>query len=132
MNPVLGWALAAVLVFFAWRSYGWQGVLLAVTAVVFWLLLQFNRTLRVMKNAGQVPVGHIDSAVMLNAKLRPGLTMLQVVTLTKSLGQRLDEAGDAWAWTDAGGSSLRLEFRAGKLASFVLQRPAPQPPPPGP
>ena len=43
-----------------------------------------------MRNAGSAPVGHVDSAVMLNAKLREGLQMLQVLALTKSLGRRVD------------------------------------------
>ena len=132
MNPIVGWGLAALLLFAAWRSYGWQGVLVAVSVIVFWLLLQFNRTVRVMKNAGQAPVGHVDSAVMLNAKLKPGMTMLQVIGLTKSLGKRLDESGDDWAWHDVGGSVVRLQFRAGKLAGFTLERPPAGEVPPGP
>ena len=43
MNPWIGWTLATLLVLAGWTRYGWQGVLFAVTAVVFWLLLQFNR-----------------------------------------------------------------------------------------
>ncbi len=122
MNPILGWALAALLLALAWQSYGGQGVLAAAGAIVFWLLLQFNRTVRVMRNAGGAPVGHVASAVMLNAKLQPGMTMLQVVTLTRSLGRRLDAAGAAWAWRDAGGSEVTLHFERGRLARFALER----------
>src|SRR5262245_9630613 len=119
MNPILGWGLAAVLLALAWQGYGWRGVVAAVTAIVFWLLLQFNRALRVMKNAGSAPVGHIDSAVMLQAKLRPRMTMLQVVGLTRSLGQRVDEAGDdVWAWHDPGANRVVLRFERGRLARF--------------
>jgi hypothetical protein len=129
MNPILGWALVAVFVALAWQQYGWQGVLFAVTVVVFWLLLQFSRTVRAMRLAGQAPVGHVDSAVMLNAKLRPGMTMLQVIGLTKSLGRKLDAADgqnqDDWAWSDEGGSTVRLHFTGGKLARFELDRPGP-------
>lgn len=133
MNPWIGWGLAALLLAAAWQSYGARGVLAAVTAVVFWLLLQFNRSVRVMKDAAQAPVGHVDSAVMLNAKLRPGMTLLQVVTLTKSLGRKLDGSGDAWAWEDASGSRVELHLRAGKLQRFTLTRPgADEPPPPAP
>ncbi|MGD9834874.1 MAG: hypothetical protein AB7U92_19140 [Piscinibacter sp.] len=125
MNPWIGWALAALFVALAWQQYGWQGVLFAFTVVVFWLLLQFSRTLRVMRGTAQRPVGHVDSAVMLHAKLKPGLTMLQVVALTRSLGRRLGEGDDDWAWTDDGGSTVRLHFVNGKLAGFELDRPAP-------
>jgi len=123
MNAILGWVLAVVLVVLGWRFYGWQGVLLAVTATIFWLLLQFSRAMRAMKNAGQAPVGQVASAVMMNAKLRPGMTMLQVIGLTKSLGRRLGEGDDAWAWQDDGGSVVSLQFVRGKLARFDLVRP---------
>jgi hypothetical protein len=125
MNPIIGWSLAAIFVVVAWYSYGWQGVVLAVSVVVFWLLLQFSRAMRAMRLAGQAPVGHVDSAVMLNAKLQPGMTMLQVIGLTKSLGRKLDGGGDHWAWSDAGGSTVTLQFQGGKLARFELDRPAP-------
>ena len=125
MNPWLGWALAALFVALAWQQYGWQGALFALSAVVFWLLLQFSRTLRVMRGAAQRPVGHVDSAVMLHAKLKPGLTMLQVIALTRSLGRKLGEGEDDWAWADEGGSRVTLHFAKGKLARFELDRPAP-------
>jgi hypothetical protein len=124
MNPMLGWGLVAVLLAVGWQAYGWPGVLAAISATVFWLLLQFNRAVKVMKNAGAAPIGHIDSAVMFNAKLKPGMTMLQVVTLTKSLGRQLDDRGDTWAWVDGGDSRVTLYFRGGKLQRYELDRPA--------
>ena len=131
MNPWLGWALAALFVALAWQGYGWQGLLFALSAIVFWLLLQFNRSVRVMKNTSHAPVGHVGSAVMLNARLRPGMTLLQVITLTKSLGRKLDAAGEAWAWEDESGSRVELHFVGGKLTRFTLVRPdLPEPPPP--
>ena len=48
MNPIIGWGLAAIAVAIAWQKYGWQGVAFAVTLIVFWLLLQFSRAMRVM------------------------------------------------------------------------------------
>lgn len=128
MNPILGWALAALLLALAWQSWGGQGVVAALTFIVFWLLLQFNRAVRTMKNASSAPVGHVPSAVMLHAKLKPGMTMLQVVGMTKSLGHKLDEAGDRWAWADDGGSRVTLQFAAGKLVQFGLERPPEAPP----
>lgn len=125
MNPWIGWALAALFVAIAWQQYGWQGLLFAFSAVVFWLLLQLSRTLRIMRGAAQRPVGHVDSAVMLHAKLKTGMTMLQVIALTRSLGRKLGEGEDDWAWADEGGSSVRLHFTGGKLDRFELDRPAP-------
>jgi hypothetical protein len=127
MNPILGWALAALMVGTAWTFYGWQGVAVAATAVVFWLLLQFNRAIRVMKNAGNAPVGHVDSAVMLNAKLRAGMQMLQVVTLTRSLGRRVSESPEVWAWADAGASEVLVTFVNGRCSAWLLNRPTEAP-----
>jgi hypothetical protein len=123
MNPLLGWALAALMVGAAWHFYAWQGVVVAVTAIVFWLLLQFNRAIRVMKNAGSAPVGHVDSAVMFNAKLRAGMQMLQVVTLTRSLGRRVSESPEVWAWADAGHAEVIVTFVNGRSTAWLLNRP---------
>ncbi len=124
MNPLFGWGLAALLVAIAWQQYGWHGAVLAFSVVVFWLLLQFNRAMRTMRSAARQPLGSVGSAVMLNAKLRPGMTMLQVIALTGSLGRRLGEGEDDWAWADEGGSEVRLHFTRGKLARHELDRPA--------
>ena len=123
MNPLLGWALAALMVGAAGLVYGWQGVAVALTVLVFWLLLQFNRAMRVMKNAGNAPVGHIDSAVMVNAQLREGMQMLQVVTLTRSLGRRVVDSPEVWAWADAGACEVQVRFEHGRCKRWVLTRP---------
>ena len=127
MNPIVGWALAALLLFAAWQSYGIKGIALGITLIVFWLILQFNRSLRVMRNAGSSPIGHVDSAVMLNAKLRAGMQMLQVLTLTKSLGRRVDPGADVYEWSDAGGSKVVVSFANGRCQRWRLERPADPP-----
>ena len=127
MHPFLGWALAALMLGTAWRAYGLQGVAVAATVIVFWLLLQFNRAIRVMKNAGSAPLGHVDSAVMLNAKLRAGMQMLQVVTLTRSLGKRISETPEVYTWADAGASEVRVTFESGRCKHWLLNRPADTP-----
>jgi hypothetical protein len=130
MNPIVGWALALAALLAGWQGYGWQGVLFAFTLIVFWLVLQFNRVLRVMKNAASAPVGHVKSALMLNAKLQPRMTMLDVVALTRSLGRRLhaepepEPGTETWAWSDAGGATVTLVFKGGKLDSWALSREA--------
>jgi hypothetical protein len=48
-SALVGWALAVAAVAAGYVGYGWPGVVLAVTVVVFWLLLQFSRALRVMR-----------------------------------------------------------------------------------
>jgi hypothetical protein len=94
---------------------------MAVSAIVFWLLLQFNRAVRVMKNAADSPLGEIESAVMFHAKLERGLTMLQVVTRTRSLGKKIEGSEDDWAWHDPGGNRVSLHFERGKLRSLAAR-----------
>ena len=89
MNPILGWGLAVVAVVAGWFSYGWPGVVLALSVVVFWLLLQFSRVLRVMRRAAERPIGSVDNAVMLHAKLQTGMQLLQILPLTRSLGVKV-------------------------------------------
>ena len=123
MNPWLGWALAAAALFLGWRSFGWPGIALAFSVIVFWLLLQFSRGVRVMRGASESPVGHVDSAVMLNAKLRERVPMLEVVKLTRSLGQRVSDDPEVWRWADDGGSSVEVTFVSGRCSRWALQRP---------
>jgi hypothetical protein len=123
LNPIVGWLLAVVLLVAAWQGYGLKGLALAGTLIVFWLVLQFNRSIRVMRNAGASPIGHVDSAVMLNAKLKPGLQMLQVLTLTRSLGRRVRPDAEIYAWSDAGGSEVVVTFDGGRCKRWVLERP---------
>jgi hypothetical protein len=127
MNPALGWALAALFAALAWQQYGWQGLIFAITAIVFWLLLQFNRALRVMKNASHAPVGRIDSAVVLHAKLKPGMTLLQVLALTKSLGRKVSADPERFEWADASGASVVVTMTRGHCTDWELRRVAPAP-----
>lgn len=122
MNPVVGWGLAAAGIAAGYIAWGWPGAVLGITVTVFWLLLQFSRSLRVLKLAGQAPVGHVDSAVILNSKLKEGMSLMQVLVLTRSLGSKLGESPEAWGWADAGGARVRLEFDSGKLQRWALHR----------
>jgi hypothetical protein len=123
MNARLGWLLAAVFAFLAWRAYDVAGLAFAASAIVFWLLLQFNRAIRVMKSAAASPVGHVASAVMFHAGLARGMTMLQIVTKTRSLGRKIAGSDDDWRWNDAGGTSVVLHFERGRLARWRIERP---------
>lgn len=122
MNPVVGWGLAVIAVAVGYASYGWPGVVLAVTVVVFWLLLQFSRALRVMRQAAGRPIGVIDSAVMLHARLRPGLRLLDILPLTRSLGKKVADDPETFVWTDPGGDRVRVELRAGRCTAIALER----------
>jgi hypothetical protein len=60
---------------------------------------------------------------MFQAGLRPGLTMLQIVASTKSLGRRIEGSADDWLWSDEGDNRVRLHFVRGRLATWQLERP---------
>lgn len=124
MNKWMGWALALAALLVGGFFYGVQGVLLALSGLVFWLLMQFTRLMRVMRMAKDAPIGHVDSAVMLNAKLKAGMRLIDVLPLAKSLGQKLADAPETFAWTDAGGSKVEIVLVDGKISEWRLLRPA--------
>ena len=86
IRTLIFWIGGALLVAAAYRAYEWRGVALIVTGIFFWLMLHFTRLVQALKRAADRPVGYIGSAVMLNAKLKPGVNLLHVVALTRSLG----------------------------------------------
>lgn len=115
-----------LLVVAAYRSYGWGGVALAVGLWVMWLLLHFSRMLQVLKRAAHRPVGYVGSAVMLNAKLKPGVSLLHVVAMTQALGELnsvKDSQPELYRWTDGTDSHVTCEFHNGKLKKWELVRP---------
>ena len=110
----------------AYQAYGWAGVAFGVTALVMWALLHFNRMVHVLKKAANRPIGFVGSAVMLNAKLRPGVNLMHVVALTKSLGQRVSPQGaepEIYTWTDGTQSVVTCQFVNGRLTEWALYRP---------
>lgn len=120
--PVAGAALVA----FAWRSFGWPGVALAAGGLLMWVLLHFTRLTQVLKRAADQPIGHVGSAVMLNSRLRPNLTLLHVIGLARALGEQLspkEAQPEVFRWTDGSGSHVTCEFEQGKLARWALERP---------
>lgn len=129
MSALLGWTPAFAAVVAGWLGWGWRGLALAVTAIVFWLLLQFSRTLRVMRQAAGRPVGRVASAVMLHARLSAGQRLLQVLPLAGSLGERVADDPETFRWRDDGGAAVVCEFRAGRLAAWRLERPPEAPAP---
>lgn len=124
MSHALGFALAAATLGLGYAAYGWRGVVLAVTVVVFWLLLQFSRALRALRAASGRPVGTVPNAVMLQARLRTGLRLPQVLTLTHSLGRKVAEDPETWAWRDEAGDEVQVELRQGRVTAWRLQRSA--------
>ena len=135
-SPAVGWALAVVAVAAGYAVYGWPGVLLAVSMVVFWLLLQFSRALRLMRNAAQQPIGSVKSALMLHTQMQRGLRLADVMKMTGSFGVPVKPAQgsaapadtEVYTWTDAGGDALQVSLQAGKVIAWALHRvPAAEP-----
>ena len=115
-----------VLLSLAWKNYGWPGVAVVAGGIVMFLLLHFTRTMTVLKRAATRPIGYVASAVMLNAKLKPGVTLLHVVAMTRSLGELRsapDTQPETYRWKDGGESHVDGVFVDGKLREWTLVRP---------
>jgi hypothetical protein len=123
MSAALGWALAVLATATGYWAYGWRGVVLAVSVVVFWLLLQFSRALRVMRLAAQAPVGQVPSAVMLHAKLQVGMQLTDVIKITCSLGRKLRDDPETFSWRDESGAEVEIELAYGQCRVWRLTRP---------
>jgi len=121
-QAALGWTLAVLALTAGYVGYGWPGVVLALTVVVFWLLLQFSQALRTLRIASQRPVGMVPSAVMLNARLHAGMRLPQVLRLTLSLGRKVSEEPEVWAWADDSGDEVQLQMQGGRVELWALHR----------
>ncbi|MDR2334448.1 MAG: glycerate kinase [Burkholderiaceae bacterium] len=119
--------LGIVCLFFAsYNAWGWQGPITVLGGLVMWALLHYTRIMNVMQKANKRPIGYVGSAVMLNAKLRPGVNLLHVIAMTQSLGERLTELGkdpEIYRWTDGTRSFVTVELVNGRVVKWELTRP---------
>lgn len=118
--------LLAGVAFVAWRQWGWPGLAMAGGGVVMWALLHITRVLAVLGRAAHRPVGTVASAVMLHAKLKPGMALMHVLAMTRALGALRSPVGEqpeVYCWADAGGSAVTCTFVGGKLREWTLARP---------
>jgi len=120
MNPWIGVGLALVALIGGGLLLGWQGAIFATTGIVFWLLLQISRLMRVMKTAGAAPLGSVANAVMLNSKLHAGMQLVDLIKVAGSLGVK--QAPETFVWRDAGGDAVEVVLKKGKLAEWRLIR----------
>ena len=114
------------LVLVGYASAGWPGVAAVVGGLVMWALLHFTRLMNVMKKAANRPMGYVCSAVMLNARLKPGVNLMHVMAMTQSLGERLSAENaqpEVYRWTDGTQSHVTCEFANGRLQKWTLERP---------
>ena len=129
--PWAGWALPLAAVAAGWLGYGWIGLALAITVIVFWLLLQFSRALRALRDAAGRPIGQVPNAVMLHSRIERGMRLPQVLKLTRSLGEKLTAEHESFVWRDAAGDTVRVELQGGRVTAWQLSRaPADSLPPP--
>jgi hypothetical protein len=119
-------ALAIAGGFLAYRAYGWPGIALLGGGLVMWALLHMTRMLKVLQRVADRPVGTVASAVMLHSRLSRGMTLLQVLSLTRALGRRLgdgaDDTDERYQWTDSSNATVHCNFTHGKLAEWELVR----------
>ena len=123
---ILTLAGIAILTAGAWQAFGWPGIALAVGGIVMWVLLHFTRMVAILKKAGDRPIGHVNSAVMLNAKVKKGVTLMHVIAMTRSLGllqTEKDTQPEVFTWTDTSQSVVTCTFVGGKLTEWALLRP---------
>jgi hypothetical protein len=122
-----------VLVFASYRAYSWQGIFAVAGGLMMWALLHYTRFMNVMTKAARQPMGYVGSAVMLNAKLKPGVNLLHVTAMTRSLGELRSKEGEQpefYRWKDGTESHVTCEFVHGKLVRWELVRPVAAPAPP--
>lgn len=126
IKTLLWFAVAVALLMMGYYNRGWGGFMLVLGAVVFVVLLYITRVMKVLKAASNAPKGLISSAVMINSKLKVGMTLLQVVQMTRSISV---PQGDPNAhevthrWTDTGGAWVDAVFVDGKLKQWQFGRP---------
>ena len=98
----------------AYTYYKWSGVAIVASGLVTWALLHFSRLMQILKRAADRPIGYVGSAVMLNAKLKKGVSLMHVVAMTKALGELLSEKDiqpELFRWTDGTQSQDRKSTR---------------------
>ncbi|MFM2056611.1 MAG: hypothetical protein RLY71_996 [Pseudomonadota bacterium] len=126
-HPALPALLAGSALIVAWWTYGWRGLLFGLTLLVFWLLLQFSRAARLLRAAGERPLGQVDSVAMVQAQLEHGLHMDELLRITGSLGRKVGPLDD-WQWSDGYGNDLVVSLRRGVVVRWAIARAADEAP----
>lgn len=104
-----------------WFLFGWQGAVLSITLIAFWMILQFNQATRTLHDVAQQPKGKIDSIVRVQSKLAHGMTMPEVLRITGSLGVPT-ERRDEWLWQDAAGHEIAVTLRRNVVVRWAVAR----------
>ena len=109
-NPGRNGILAGLAVIAATWAYGWPGLVVSVSLLVFWGVLQFNRASSLMRDIAHRPRGKVASVVKMQAQLAHGMSMAQLLRITHSLGEPVNDRGD-WRWEDEAGNEIVVIVR---------------------
>jgi len=116
-QPLVGRILVASFIVLASWLYGWQGFIASITFWVFWLILQFNQTVRMLKVLSERPAGVVSSVPKLANQLRKGMSMLEIVKHSQCLGAATNVpelppqalmAEQIWQWRDSTGMQIKI------------------------
>ena len=121
-------ALSLGVLALAYYYYSWMGVAAAGGLLVMWAMLHFTRLMHILQRAAQRPIGYVGSAVMLNVKLKPGMTLMHVIAMTRALGElrsEKDAQPEVYRWTDGTDSWVECTFNGGRLSAHRMHRPPP-------
>jgi hypothetical protein len=120
MNTWISWALAVAAVYVGYKSFGWQGIIFALTLIAFWLLLQYSRIMRIMTTAAKFPIGQVPDARSLGLKLRKNQPLVEVLKMTKCLGLLMNKSPETYRWTDGYGHFVVVVFEQGRVSSWTM------------
>lgn len=115
------------LVLVGYASAGWPGVAAVVGGLVMWALAAFHAAHERDEKAANRPMGYVGSAVMLNARLKPGVNLMHVMAMTQSLGERLSAENaqpEVYRWTDGTQSHVTCRICERPLAEVDAGTPA--------
>ena len=115
---------AALFAFAAWRAYGLRAASPSrSSAIVFWLLLQFNRAVRVMRNAGAIAARPRRQRGDVPCRpARRGMTMLQIVDQdARASAARSRAATTTGAGATTAARSVVLHFERGRLVALAAR-----------
>jgi len=59
---------------------------------------------------------------MLNARLHAGMRLPQVLRLTLSLGRKVSEEPEVWAWADDSGDEVQVQLQHSRVELWALHR----------
>jgi hypothetical protein len=118
-SKTLGTVLAGSAILIGWAVYGWRGLVLAATVIVFWMILQFNQARRLLQQVAQRPKGRIDSVPRVQSLLAHGMTLAEVLKVTGSLGVATDNR-DEWMWQDDAGHDIAVTLRRGVVVRWAV------------